>query len=120
YRIFGPAGINVLRHDNADGTSVLSTSPTDVVVTEDVKTFCPGFDLPVQLQWDMHLGQSFTADLPFDLGVDLPPEFASLGFHLGANGGLRFQFSWDVHLGFGVSITDGFYLVTGSNTPGTA
>jgi len=64
------------------------------------------------VQFRMNLGQTYTPslDLSFDIGVP--------GLSLALDGGIGLILSWDLYLGFGVDVNDGFYLVT--NMPGTA
>ena len=121
FQIFGPSGLNILRHDVAGGGSVPSTSASDIIVTQGQDSDSQGNPVPNTnfIQWDMHLGQQYTINVPFALGVDLPSALQGLGFQLGANGGVQIQFSWDFHLGFGISSSQGFFLVTGSNAPVT-
>ena len=121
FQIFGPSGLGVLLHDNANGTSTPSSNPNDVVVTQGQDHDTQGNPVANTnwFQWDMHLGQSFYVDVPFDLGVSLPPALQGLNFQLNATGDLRIQFNWSLYLGFGVSASDGYYLVTGANPPVT-
>ncbi|MDO8787802.1 MAG: DUF4347 domain-containing protein, partial [Sulfuritalea sp.] len=64
------------------------------------------------IQFRMNLGQTYTPslDLSFDIGVP--------GLNLTMDGGIGLNLDWDLFLGFGIDINDGFYLVT--NMPGTA
>jgi hypothetical protein len=93
YRVFGPQGLGILRHD-VSGGSVPSTSPSDIVVTQGHDTDSQGNAVPNTdfFQWDMHLGQQFSVDVPFNLGIDLPPALQGIGFHLDNTGGVRIQF----------------------------
>ncbi|MBF0095974.1 MAG: DUF4347 domain-containing protein, partial [Magnetococcales bacterium] len=58
------------------------------------------------LQFRMHLGQTYNPelDLSFDIGVP--------GLSLALDGGVGLELSWDLYLGFGIDINDGFYLIT--------
>ncbi|MDD3325951.1 MAG: DUF4347 domain-containing protein [Zoogloea sp.] len=64
------------------------------------------------IQFRMNLGQTYTPslDLSFDIGVP--------GLNLGLDGGIGLELNWDLYLGFGVDVTDGFYVIT--NMPGNA
>ena len=64
------------------------------------------------VQFRMNLGQTYVPalDLSFDIGVP--------GLNLSMDGGIQLELNWDLYLGFGVDINDGFYLVT--NMPGHA
>jgi VCBS repeat-containing protein len=64
------------------------------------------------IQFRMNLGQTYTPslDLSFDMGVP--------GVNLSLAGGIGLTLNWDLYLGFGVDLTDGFYVVT--NMPGNA
>ncbi|MBF0400046.1 MAG: DUF4347 domain-containing protein [Magnetococcales bacterium] len=66
------------------------------------------------IQFRMHLGQTYTPqlDLSFDIGVP------GLPLSLELDGGIALELDWDLYLGFGIDIKDGFYLVT--NMPATA
>ena len=69
------------------------------------------------VQWNMHVGQSYFVDLPFELGLDfaaLGEEFSQFGFNIDASNGMRFELSWDLRLGFGISVVDGFFLDAGA------
>ncbi|WP_130469897.1 VCBS domain-containing protein [Candidatus Magnetaquicoccus inordinatus] len=64
------------------------------------------------IQFRMHLGQTYNPelDLSFDIGVP--------GLSLELDGGIGLKLDWDLFLGFGIDIKDGFYLIT--NMPETA
>ncbi len=64
------------------------------------------------IQFRMHLGQTYTPNLNLSFDVGVP------GLSLTMNGGIGLTLDWDLYLGFGVDIKDGFYVVT--NMPGTA
>lgn len=62
------------------------------------------------IQFRMNLGQSYEwgQDLSFDLGLD------SIPLELSMTGELVLEVKWDVFLGFGIDLDEGFYLVTRS------
>lgn len=62
------------------------------------------------IQFRMNLGQSYEwgQDLSFDLGLDAVP------LELTMSGELVLEVKWDVFLGFGLDLDEGFYLVTKS------
>lgn len=64
------------------------------------------------VQFRMNLGQTYTPslDLSFDIGVP--------GLNLSLDGGIGLDLNWDLYLGFGVDLKEGFYVVT--NMPGHA
>ena len=64
------------------------------------------------IQFRMNLGQTYTPslDLSFDIGVP--------GLNLSLDGGIALNLNWDLYLGFGIDLTEGFYVVT--NMPGNA
>ncbi len=110
---------------NADGEGprlgLLQDLPSDGnpnVGFEDIllNTFNDG-DGDEGVQYDFHLGQSYSISLPFeiglgtnDLGIDafLP----GFGFDAGSEEGVTVDVSWDLRIGFGVSIDDLFYIST--------
>lgn len=56
------------------------------------------------VQFNLDMGQTFTFDVPFNLGL------SALGLSL--SGDVQVTLSWSVYLDFGVSTQDGFYVVT--------
>ncbi|MEI6732756.1 MAG: DUF4347 domain-containing protein [Comamonadaceae bacterium] len=64
------------------------------------------------IQFRMHLGQTFTPNLDLSFNIGVP------GLSLTMDGGIGLKLNWNLYLGFGVDIKDGFYLIT--NMPGTA
>ena len=64
------------------------------------------------IQFRMNLGQTYNPDLDLSFDIGVP------GLNLALDGGLGLELAWDLYLGFGIDINDGFYLVT--NMPGTA
>src|SRR5262249_27642979 len=91
-----------------DGNTQLDLD--DVVVT----TFMGGSD---GVQFDMHLGQSFTVTLPFVLGFSvggpgLDDTLHDFGFDVQDRDGAQLTFTWDWRFGFGLTPTDLFYVHT--------
>ncbi|MBX2869657.1 MAG: DUF4347 domain-containing protein, partial [Acidiferrobacterales bacterium] len=69
------------------------------------------------IQYDFHLGQSYSISLPFELGLgtnDLGLEsfLPGFGFQIGSDEGLTIDLSWDLRIGFGISTEDLFYIST--------
>ena len=64
------------------------------------------------IKFRINLGQTYTPslDLSFDIGVP--------GLNLSLDGGIALNLNWDLYLGFGIDLTEGFYVVT--NMPGNA
>jgi hypothetical protein len=117
FNYLGPSGLNLLLQDNnASGVNsiVPATGPSDVALE-----FLDGSGNPITagtygadaVQFEVHLGS-----LLLDTGTSLGLNFDSLApaFTLALNGGLTFKLGWDATIGFGYSLTDGFYVVTNS------
>jgi hypothetical protein len=82
--VFGSSGLNVL-----DG-SVTETAPDNS-----------------SLQFNMHLHQDLaTVNVPISFDLGLP------GLALNVNGGVTLKVGWDFYFDFGISTSDGLYLVT--------
>ncbi|GEC95377.1 hypothetical protein ZRA01_14500 [Zoogloea ramigera] len=64
------------------------------------------------IQFRMNLGQTYTPSLGLSFDIGVP------GLNLGLDGGIGLELNWDLYLGFGVDVTDGFYVIT--NMPGNA
>ncbi|MBF0184830.1 MAG: DUF4347 domain-containing protein [Magnetococcales bacterium] len=64
------------------------------------------------IQFRMHLGQTYNPELNLSFDIGVP------GLSLALDGGIGVKLDWDLYLGFGLDINDGFYLIT--NMPATA
>ncbi len=76
-----------------------------------IGTWQPGRPMPAgvdAIQVDVLLQDTFLST-----GLDLPVEFHIPGLGLEVDGGLSAQLGWTLPLGFGLSASDGFYLVDG-------
>ena len=65
------------------------------------------------LQFNLHVGQEYMVELPFDLGLrvgdlNLSELLPNFGFDL--NGMVQVDFAWNIRLGFGLSVSEGFFL----------
>jgi hypothetical protein len=121
FNYLGPSGLNLLlENSNASGVNsiVPAQSPNDVglqFLDSSGNQITDGNTSGANaVQFEVNLGS-----LLVNTGANLGFNFSSLApaFALGINGGLTFKLGWDVTLGFGYSMTDGFYVVTNS-TPG--
>lgn len=98
--------LGILKDYNGDG----SVTKDDVVLTfrkVDGTIWVDGTDTPQSqdaVQFNLHLGQSIT------LGTDLSIDWGLPGLDLDINGSPEITAGWDLFLGFGVSVTDFFYL----------
>jgi hypothetical protein len=118
FDFLGPNGIDLLLKDNGissvDGL-IPADSPDDVTLDfldEDGEkmTGFGGFGADA-VEFKVRLGQKL-----LDTGADLSFNFDSLApaFTLGIDGGLTFKLGWSMTLGFGLSVTKGFYVVVDS------
>lgn len=100
------AALGLLQDYNGDG----SVTKDDVVLTfrkVDGSIWVEGDDTPQSqdaIQFNLHLGQSIT------FGTDLEIDWGLPGLDLDINGSPSITAGWDLYLGFGVSVTDFFYL----------
>lgn len=116
FDFFGPGGsLNILLDLNGDDEVTLD----DVVLTfrkSDGSLWVDGTDAPKlqdSIEFNIHLGQSYTAAIP-----DLRLDFALPGLELNVSGSPSITFDWNMYLGFGVSLTDLFYVNTKPTTDG--
>ncbi|MEM8874157.1 MAG: DUF4347 domain-containing protein [Planctomycetota bacterium] len=119
YDFLGPAGIDLLLKDNGISSVeglVGADSVDDVVLdffdADGKKLTGRGGYGADSFEFKVRLGQTL-----LDTGLDLSFDFDSLApaFQLGIDGGLSFKLGWDLTVGFGYSLTDGFYVVTNSD-----
>jgi 6-phosphogluconolactonase (cycloisomerase 2 family) len=124
FDIFGPSGLNVLlKGQESLPYTVQSTSPDDVAFTSGYGYNSQG---PISgtdwLEFDVHLGQLYRIDLPFQVGEELSKiPGLNLGLQLDGTNGVRLQFTWDLRLGMGIDQLYpstpggvGFYLNAGT------
>ncbi len=103
----------------ADYDGVAGLTIDDIVLTfrkEDGSLWVEGEDAPAlqdAVQFGFHLGQSYTAEIP-DFAID----FSLPGLALDISGSPSVGISWDFYFGFGVSISDLFYIDTEPTTDG--
>ena len=101
--------LHILKDINGDG----SVTKADVGYTfrkVDGTLWVDGVDAPKDsdaVQFNFHLGQKYTAPIP-----DLKVDFAVPGLALKIDATPTVSISWDLFFGFGVSVTDFFYLTT--------
>ncbi|MBF0460789.1 MAG: hypothetical protein HQL87_05275, partial [Magnetococcales bacterium] len=99
--------------ENKDGVADLS----DVIAVDFYKkdgsllvVWQPSMTVPTAadaVQFDMHLGNRLLAT-----GVDIPLNINLPGFQLSVAGGFALDVGWAYDFGFGISVKDGFYLAT--------
>ncbi|MGH1427409.1 MAG: DUF4347 domain-containing protein [Arenicella sp.] len=64
------------------------------------------------VQYDFHIGQSYSISLPFDIGLGFEDYLPGIGFNTSSDEGVTVDVSWDLRLGFGISTQDLFYINT--------
>jgi hypothetical protein len=115
YNLLGPDGLNILLDSNHDGF----VSFADVRIEwldvngEKITDFQVGDSVPENadaIQFDMKLG-----GILYGGGVDIPLDIDLPGFGLKVDGGFAIELSWSFDFGFGLSVTDGVYLVTNAD-----
>ncbi|SVE26574.1 uncharacterized protein METZ01_LOCUS479428, partial [marine metagenome] len=112
FDVVGPAGLDFMLDADDDG----SVTVDDVLVgwfAKDgalLRKWQLGEAVPEEadsIQFDLKLGDSALL-----AGVDIPLELDLPGFDLSLDGGLALSMDWSLDLGFGLSVSDGFYLAT--------
>lgn len=105
FRALGTPGLNLLKLDATYHDSDGDAATVDTIADwQDIPVDSPDAS---SIQFNLHLGQDLLSqNLPIDFDLGLP----AFGLDLDANVGLKL--GWDMYLGFGVSIRDGFYLDT--------
>jgi Ca2+-binding RTX toxin-like protein len=124
--LFGPAPAEGTNDDlNGDGLGprlgLLQDLPTDGDAIVDIKdilfsTIWDEEEDVAGIEFNMELGQSLSISLPFEFGFgvgdlgldDILPGF---GFQIDAADGVTLDMAWEMRLGFGLSTTDGFFIV---------
>lgn len=119
FEFLGPAGLDLLLKDNGVRSvegMIQADSPDDVTLDfldEDGEkmTDLGGYGAHA-VEFKVRLGSVL-----LDTGTDISFNFDSLkpAFSLGIDGGLTFKLGWDITLGFGISLEDGFYVVVDSD-----
>ena len=118
FDFLGPSGLGILLVDNGIRTvegMIEATTPEDVLIgfidrsgepLEEDALGAYGFEFRVRL------GQQIV-----DTGLDISFDFDALApvVELAVDGGLRFQLGWDLFIGFGFNLDDGFYVVVDSD-----
>jgi Ca2+-binding RTX toxin-like protein len=92
FELLGPGGLGILLDGDDDGTDI---SATDVELDPD----------DTYIQWNLRIGGPIvnaSAGIGFDLGIP--------GIGLEAEGDIDLQIDWELAFGFGLSLTDGFYI----------
>ena len=119
FNFLGPAGLNILLQENGIQSVsgfVPAQSADDVTfdfLDKDGHKMTGLGGLGAQgVEFKVRLGQTLV-----DTGVNLGFNFDSLApaLSLGIKGGLSFKLGWDMTLGFGFSMKDGFFLDTTSD-----
>lgn len=93
----GPAGANILLDGDDPGLEV-TAADIRFVDTAD------GIEFAIKLGGDIY---STGGAFGFDLGLD--------GLGLKMNAGVDFTVGWELNLGFGISLTDRFYILSGAD-----
>ena len=114
FDFLGPDGLGMLLEDNGDRTvaGMVEAASVDAVTLAFVDRSGDVLDGNVYgahgVEFRMRLGQQL-----LDTGLDLDFSFDALAplFELSLDGGLRFQLGWDISIGFGFNLDDGFYTI---------
>ncbi len=114
FEFLGPDGLGMLLEDNGDRTvaGMVEAASVDAVTLAFVDRSGDVLDGNVYgahgVEFRMRLGQQL-----LDTGLDLDFSFDALAplFELSLDGGLRFQLGWDISIGFGFNLDDGFYTI---------
>ncbi|MFM8414927.1 MAG: DUF4347 domain-containing protein, partial [Planctomycetota bacterium] len=114
FEFLGPDGLGILLEDNGDRTvaGMVEAASVDAVTLAFVDRSGEVLEGNVYgahgVEFRMRLGQQI-----LDTGLDLDFSFDALAplFELSLDGGLRFQLGWDISIGFGFNLEDGFYTV---------
>lgn len=108
FDFFGPTGdLDILADLNGDSEVTID----DVVLNflkADGSLWVDGTDAPKlqeAIEFNIRLGQSYIAQIP-----DLELDFALPGLALELSGSPSISFDWNLYLGFGVSLSDLFYV----------
>ncbi|BAU09732.1 GLUG domain-containing protein [Leptolyngbya sp. NIES-3755] len=92
YDNLNPLGILILTDDNGDGAIDFK----DVAVSVDINTG--------ELTIDFRIGGTSTFETDFDLGLE------AFVFDFKTSGGVELSLGYELQLGFGINLTDGFFL----------
>ncbi|MGG6284259.1 DUF4347 domain-containing protein [Leptolyngbya sp. AN03gr2] len=92
YDNLNPLGILILTDDNNDGAIDFK----DVAVSVDINTG--------ELTIDFRIGGTSTFETDFDLGLE------AFVFDFKTSGGVELSLGYELQLGFGINLTDGFFL----------
>ncbi|NEQ95341.1 MAG: DUF4347 domain-containing protein [Cyanothece sp. SIO2G6] len=115
--VLGDGELGLLLDRNGDG----QRNADDVIVGwydakgNLIKTWEPGDDLPTDAEGNLADAIQFDFDLGGTIlgaGLDLPLDFSLPGFSLDVDGGFGLSMDWILDFGFGLSVTDTFYLTT--------
>lgn len=120
YDVLGPEGLGLVLKDNGIRSvagMIEADSAEDVTlgfVDEEGEEVSGNARGAHGVEFRMRLGQQV-----FDTGVDMSFTFDALApvFELAMNGGLRFQLGWDMQIGFGFNMDDGFYVIVDGDAP---
>ncbi|HND51953.1 MAG TPA: hypothetical protein PLV92_06135, partial [Pirellulaceae bacterium] len=112
FDVFGPSGLGILRDNTNDGSITVADvlvgwyDKSGVFIQQWVKGMSPpaGTDA---IQFNVGLGGVLFGD-----GISIPLDINLPGFALNVNGGFAIELGWQYDFGFGLSVTDGFYLTT--------
>ena len=115
-RFLGPSGLDLIL-DGSDADEAVTEEDIkiawfakDGVQLEDPSSWKKGQKVPSNadaIQFDMTLG-----GIVFSTGIDIPLDLDFPAFSLNVDGGFEVEMQWSFDFGFGVSLTDGFYLST--------
>lgn len=113
FDLFGPNNLGILRDNTDDG----HITKDDVVIGwfdkdgQLLGSWTKGGGLPAgevdAIQFDVGLGGLLYGD-----GIDIPLDIDLPGFALNVDGGFAMELGWAFDFGFGLSVSDGFYLTT--------
>lgn len=117
WEVLGSGGLNLIL-DGDDAGSDISINDVQVAWFDNqghkLNHWTLGDALPQgadALQFNLNLGGHL-----YGTGIDLPLDFHLPGFSLDVNGGFGLDIAWGFNFGFGLSLTDSFYLTTNANS----
>lgn len=110
--VLGPSSLNLLLDRNGDNKITIDDVQVGWYDANGnlLQPWQLGSNLPAKtdaIQFDVKLGGKI-----FGAGLDLPLDFNLPGFNLEVDGGFGLDMNWSFDFGFGISVSDTFYIST--------